>query len=30
MLHAGFAAGSGLCFVLFKFIIARHLEPDAR
>ena len=30
LLHAGFAAGSGLCFVLFKFIVAHHLEPEAR
>jgi POT family proton-dependent oligopeptide transporter len=30
LLHAGFAAGSGLCFVLFKFIVAHHLEADAR
>ena len=29
LLHAGFAAGSGLCFVLFKFIVAHHLEPEA-
>ena len=26
MMHAGFAAGSGLCFVLFKFIAGRHLQ----
>jgi proton-dependent oligopeptide transporter, POT family len=30
LLHAGFALGSGLCFLLFKFIVAHHLEPDAR
>jgi POT family proton-dependent oligopeptide transporter len=30
LLHAGFAAGSGLCFLLFKFIVAHHLETDAR
>jgi POT family proton-dependent oligopeptide transporter len=30
LLHAGFAAGSGLCFVLFKFIVAHHLEPETR
>jgi len=30
LLHAGFAAGSGLCFVLFKFIVAHHLEADTR
>jgi POT family proton-dependent oligopeptide transporter len=28
LLHAGFALGSGLCFVLFKFIVARHLETE--
>lgn len=30
LLHAGFAAGSGLCFVLFKFIVAHHLEAEAK
>jgi POT family proton-dependent oligopeptide transporter len=30
LLHAGFAAGSGLCFLLFKFIVAHHLEPETR
>jgi POT family proton-dependent oligopeptide transporter len=30
LLHAGFALGSGLCFVLFKFIVAHHLEVDTR
>jgi POT family proton-dependent oligopeptide transporter len=30
LLHAGFALGSGLCFVLFKFIVAHHLEADTR
>ncbi len=29
LLHAGFAAGSGLCFLLFKFIIGHHLEAKA-
>ena len=29
LLHAGFAAGSGLCFVLFKFIIGHHLEVES-
>ena len=29
LLHAGFAAGSGLCFLLFKFIVAHHLEAEA-
>jgi POT family proton-dependent oligopeptide transporter len=28
LLHAGFAAGSGLCFVLFKFVVAHHLEAE--
>ncbi len=26
LLHAAFAAGSGLCFVVFKFVAQRHLE----
>lgn len=30
LLHAGFALGSGLCFLLFKFIVARHLEVEAK
>ncbi len=30
LLHAGFALGSGLCFVLFKFIVGHHLEANAR
>jgi POT family proton-dependent oligopeptide transporter len=30
LLHAGFALGSGLCFLLFKFIVAHHLEADTR
>jgi len=25
LLHAGFAAGSGLCFILFKFVVGHHL-----
>ena len=29
LLHAGFAAGSGLCFLLFKFIAGHHLEAGA-
>jgi len=29
LLHAGFAAGSGLCFVLFKFVVGHHLEVEA-
>jgi POT family proton-dependent oligopeptide transporter len=29
LLHAAFALGSGLCFVLFKFIVAHHLEAEA-
>ena len=28
LLHAGFAAGSGVCFVLFKFIVGHHLEAE--
>jgi POT family proton-dependent oligopeptide transporter len=28
LLHAGFAAGSGLCFVLFKFVVGHHLEAE--
>ena len=27
LLHAGLAAGSGLCFVLFKFLAGHHLAP---
>ena len=30
LLHAGFAAGSGLCFLLFKFIVAHHLEAEVK
>lgn len=30
LLHAGFALGSGLCFVLFKFIVAHHLEAETK
>jgi POT family proton-dependent oligopeptide transporter len=30
LLHAGFAAGSGLCFLLFKFVVAHHLEAETR
>jgi POT family proton-dependent oligopeptide transporter len=30
LLHAGCAAGSGLCFVLFKFIAGHHLEAEAQ
>ncbi len=30
LLHASFAAGSGLCFVLFKFIVAHHLQAEAQ
>lgn len=30
LLHAGFAAGSGLCFVLFKFIVGHHLQGKSR
>ena len=28
LLHAAFAAGSGVCFVLFKFIIGHHLDGE--
>ena len=28
LMHAGFAAGSGLCFVLFKFIVGHHLQTE--
>ncbi len=30
LLHAAFAAGSGLCFLLFKFVVGHHLEAEAR
>lgn len=30
LLHAGFAIGSGVCFLLFKFIVSRHLEAEAK
>jgi POT family proton-dependent oligopeptide transporter len=30
LLHVGFAAGSGVCFVLFKFIVAHRLEVDTK
>ncbi|MEY2490716.1 MAG: proton-dependent oligopeptide transporter, family [Verrucomicrobiota bacterium] len=30
LLHAGFAAGSGLCFVLFKFVVGHHLEAETK
>ena len=29
LLHAAFAAGAGLCFVAFKFIIGHHLTENA-
>jgi hypothetical protein len=29
LLHAGCALGSGLCFVLSKFIAGHHLEAEA-
>ena len=29
LLHAGFAAASGLCFVAFKFILGHHLSADS-
>jgi POT family proton-dependent oligopeptide transporter len=28
LLHAAFAAGSGLCFVIFKFVAGHHLEAE--
>jgi len=28
LLHAAFAAGSGLCFVIFKFVVQRHLTTE--
>jgi POT family proton-dependent oligopeptide transporter len=28
LLHAAFALGSGLCFVIFKFVVQRHLTTD--
>ena len=28
LLHAGFAAGSGLCFVIFKFVASHHLTVE--
>jgi len=30
LLHAAFAAGSGLCFLLFKFVVGHHLEAEAQ
>jgi len=30
LLHAAFALGSGLCFVIFKFVAGHHLETDAQ
>ncbi len=28
LLHTGFAAGAGLCFVIFKFVVSRQLEVE--
>jgi POT family proton-dependent oligopeptide transporter len=28
LLHAGFAAGAGLCFVIFKFVVGRYLVAE--
>ena len=28
LLHAAFAAGAGLCFVIFKFVVSKHLETE--
>jgi POT family proton-dependent oligopeptide transporter len=30
LLHAAFAAGSGLCFVIFKFVAGHYLEVEAK
>lgn len=30
LLHAGCALGSGLCFVLFKFVVSHHLEVETK
>lgn len=29
LLHAAFAAGSGFCLLLFRFIVSHHLEAEA-
>jgi POT family proton-dependent oligopeptide transporter len=29
LLHAAFAAASGLCFVAFKLLVSRRLEVEA-
>ena len=29
LLHGAFALGSGLCFVLFKFVVSRQLQTEA-
>jgi POT family proton-dependent oligopeptide transporter len=29
LLHAAFAAGSGLCFVIFKFVAGNYLKVEA-
>jgi POT family proton-dependent oligopeptide transporter len=29
LLHAGFAAGSGLCFLIFKFVVSHHFDAEA-
>ncbi|MFL6594053.1 MAG: hypothetical protein ACJ8HQ_01305 [Chthoniobacterales bacterium] len=29
LLHAAFAAGSGLCFIIFKFVVSPHLETKS-
>jgi len=28
LLHAGLAAGAGLCFVIFKFVVGHYLEAE--
>ncbi|HVF73250.1 MAG TPA: peptide MFS transporter [Chthoniobacterales bacterium] len=30
LLHAAFAAGSGVCFVIFKFVAGHHLESETQ
>ena len=29
LLHAAFAAGAGVCFLLFKFVVGHHLAGEA-
>jgi POT family proton-dependent oligopeptide transporter len=30
LLHASFALAAGVCFLLFKFIVAHHLEVETK